>query len=251
MKTIRCENCGAAFSSEEKVCPYCGAENVPVSVREQLDYLADLDQKKKELDTVVPQEKTRRLTKKVTRIGIWAGAVLLILIIAGSAFAAVRTRKRRELQKQALETLERFYGTNDFAGMEQYLEEHDGLWSATYDKYQNLAEVYHYYRNGSQYLEEDLEWIGRQDSIGEKEAGLLQYDLNYLFRSMALLEELKSNDYVYNERAGAEYLEGLVRGVLSERCMMTDEEIREGTERYQNFDTDYTDLGLIALRRMF
>ena len=135
--------------------------------------------------------------------------------------------------------------------MEQYLQEHDDLWSATYDKYQDLTEIYYYYRIGSQYLQEDLEWIGGQDNIGEMEAEILQYDLNYLFRSMSLLEELKANDYVYNEQAGAEYLEGLVREALKDCCMLTDEEIREGTERYLNFDTDYTDLGLIALGRIF
>ena len=251
VKTIRCENCGAAFSSEEKVCPYCGAENVPVSVREQMDYLADLRQRKRELDTVVPQEKTKRLTGKVTRIGIWVGIALLIMIVLGSAFAVVRARNRRAYQKQAVETLERFYGSKDFAGMEQYLREHDELWSATYDKYNDLAEIYYYYRIGSEYLQEDLEWVGMQSDIGEKEAEILKYDLNYLFRALSLLEELRSNDYVYNEQAGAEYLESLVKTVLKDNCMLTDEEIKEGIERYTDFDTDYTDLGLIALGRIF
>ena len=100
-------------------------------------------------------------------------------------------------------------------------------------------------------LQEDLEWVGMQSDIGEKEAEILKYDLNYLFRALSLLEELRSNDYVYNEQAGAEYLESLVKTVLKDNCMLTDEEIKEGIERYTDFDTDYTDLGLIALGRIF
>ena len=68
---------------------------------------------------------------------------------------------------------------------------------------------------------------------------------------MSLLDELEENGYVYNEEAGASYLEDLVLYELKDTCLLSDAEIHEGRMRYDGYDTEYLDLAEIVLGRVF
>lgn len=247
---VICENCGATYSSEEKVCPYCGAENLPVSVREQTEYVEDLRRRTAELDTVIPSENTRKVRRKINRIGIAAGIIFVLLIFVACVYGIVRTVNRRDFQKESLDILEGYYQQNDYASMLDYLDSHDRTYSSTYGKYNALTEVYRYYSIACEYYDQDLVWINRDGFDIEKFGDVFQFELSYLFRSLYLLKDLEDNDYVYNEQDGAEYLKDLVTARLRDQYLLTDEEIREGTEMYEDFDTDYSDLSKTVLRRL-
>ena len=250
MKQVVCENCGASFSSEERVCPYCGAENVPVSVKEQMDYIRVLKKKEAELNTVIPHENAKHYTRKINQIGLWVVVLFLLLAVIVSGFAFLRNARKRSFQKEALEKLEGYYQAKDFASMEEYLNDHYDLYSATFDKYNELADIYYSYRNGKEYLEEDLKWLKESNFDDDMVAETLKYDLGYFFRGLWKIRQMEENDFIYDEQDGAEYLRQLLLIQLKDVCLLTDEEIKEGTDRYVDYSTDYTDLAEIVIGRI-
>ena len=61
---------------------------------------------------------------------------------------------------------------------------------------------------------------------------------------------MEENDFIYDEQDGAEYLRQLLLIQLKDVCLLTDEEIKEGTDRYVDYSTDYTDLAEIVIGRI-
>ena len=114
---VTCGNCGAQYDENEKVCPYCGAENVPVSIKEQSDYLQGISRKKALLNTVIPQEKAKRAEKKVHRTALVLVAFFLLFALMAAGYSIVRTKQKRYNQQEALRILEEYYVNNDYEGM--------------------------------------------------------------------------------------------------------------------------------------
>ncbi|MBR0343181.1 MAG: zinc-ribbon domain-containing protein [Oscillospiraceae bacterium] len=247
---VTCGNCGAQYDENEKVCPYCGAENVPVSIKEQSDYLQGISRKKALLNTVIPQEKAKRAEKKVHRTALVLVAFFLLFALMAAGYSIVRTKQKRYNQQEALRILEEYYVNNDYEGMYEYYWGHDDLYSATYDKYEKLCDVYHYYSNGNRYLEEDLSYIKQYGDGAVDWTDNIGYDLSCFFRALWLLDELEDNGYIYNEKAGADYLKEMTLSVLKQTCLLSDNEIQEGLSRYEGFETDYSDLAEQVIRRV-
>lgn len=247
---ITCRNCGAQYDEKEKVCPYCGAENVDVSIQEQNDYLQDMKRKKERLNTVVPQEKARRAEKKVHRTALVLAVFFVIFVLLAAGYSIVRMRQRRYEQQEALRVLEEYYINNDYKGMYEYYWSHDDLYSATYDKYYKLSEIYNYYSSGTTYLEEDLSFAKRSKENQVDWSENVGYDLYCLFRALYLLEELKNNGYVYNEEAGAEFLKQQILPVLKQTCMLSDDEIQQAVQEYEGSETNYSNLAKEVIRRV-
>ncbi len=245
-----CRNCGAQYEDTEKVCPYCGAENIDVSIQEQNDYLQNIKKKKEQLNTVVPQEKARRAEKKVHKVALVLAAFFVIFALLAAGYSIIRTRQRRYEQQEALRILEEYYVNNDYKSMYEYYWSHDDLYSATYDKYYKLSEIYNYYSNGTAYLEEDLSYA-KQYKDGQVDwSENVGYDLSCLFRALYLIDELKNNGYVYNEEAGAMFLKEQILTVLKQTCLLSDSEIQLGIEGYEGYDTDYSSLAEEVIRRV-
>ena len=247
---VTCGNCGAQYDDNEKVCPYCGAENVPVSIKEQTDYLQEIKEKKALLNTVIPQEKAKNAEKKVHKTALVLTSFFLVFALLAAGYSIVRIRQKRYNQQEALRILEEYYVNNDYEGMYEYYWSHDELYSATYDKYDKLSMIYYYYTNGTNYLEEDLSYIRQYKDSSTDWTDNIAYDISCLFRALSMLNDLKENGYIYNEKSGAEYLEKLITPVLKETCQLSDSEIKQGIERYEDYDTDYSDLAELVIRRV-
>ena len=247
---ITCRNCGAQYDDKEKVCPYCGAENVDVSIQEQNDYLQNVKKKKELLNTIVPQEKARRAEKKVHKVALVLAAFFVIFVLLAAGYSIVRMRQKRYEQQEALRVLEEYYVNNDYEGMYEYYWNHDDLYSATYDKYYKLSEIYHYYSSGIAYLEDDLSFAKQGEEYQVDWSENVGYDLSCLFKALYLIEELKSNGYVYNEEAGAEFLKQQILPVLKQTCMLSDDEIQQAVQEYKGSETDYSSLAKEVIRRV-
>lgn len=247
---IQCRYCGAEYGDEEKVCPYCGSENVGVSLKEQQGFLDEMKRKKEQLNTVVPQEKAKKAVRKVHKTAVILVAFFLIFALLAAGYSIVRTKQARYRQQEHLRILEEYYVNNDFEGMYEYYWSNDDLYSATYDKYYKLSEIYRCYSYGKDYLDTDLEFLKTDRENTELWAEDIEYDLSCLFRALYLLDELERNGYVYNEKAGAEYLRQLILPVLKQTCMLTDPEILDGESRYEDYDTEYLDLAELVIGRV-
>lgn len=250
MGLITCASCGARYDDKEKVCPYCGAENAAVSVKEQMDYLAAMEEKKNRLNDEVPRQKTKRALTKITKGGMVVAGLFVVFALLAAGASILAARQRRAFQQEALETLEGYYVRNDYDSMLEYMEKHDDLYSATYDKYDYLSEVYYYYQSGKEYLEEDLSFLEKNSNYTEGWSENLGMDISYLFRALSILRDLEEDGYVYNEESGVLYLRDLILPVLRDTCMLTESEIQEGIERYEGFNTDYADYGEMVLGRV-
>ena len=247
---ITCKYCGAQYGDDEKICPYCGSENVGVSIQEQQGYLDAINRKKQELNTVVPQQKAKRAVKKVHRIGLVLIGLFLIFAILAAGYSVIRTKQDRYRQQEALKILEEYYEKNDYEGMIEYLHSKDYLYSATYDKYDKLCEVYYYYSTGLEYLESDIDSIKKYGNNGVDWSESIEYDLSCFFRALYLLDELERNGYVYNEEEGVKYLRQLIMPVVHQNCKLTETEIQAAVARYEGYETEYFDLAEEVIRRV-
>ena len=198
----------------------------------------------------MPREKDKRIHGKINRTVIVISILFVVAIAVSCITAVVSVSSRRNDQIKNLEVLEQYYLENDYDAMYEYLETHERTYTYSFAKYNTLAEIYHYYSLANQYMEEDRVWIMRPGFDVDKFGGVLQYELSYCFRSLSLLKELEENDYVYNEQSGAEYLKNLIIKKLQNDMLLTDDEISEGVNRYEDFDTDYSELSKTVVRRL-
>ncbi len=236
---IICPNCGAEFDAAEPVCPYCGAENVKASIREQLDYLEEIDKKEKALADL-PEQKSRKVNRKIGKTALMAGIAILIILCTVALMGANSLRHSREKYDQSIEQLEQWYVANDYESIDKYLRENE-LYSASYDKYQKLADAYRAISQGEEYLKEDQSYIRDSGTSADEKSlvDLIQYGIRNEFQGLSMLAEMEAKGFVYGEEDGVKYLRQKATEVLQEYCGLTEEEIAEGTSRYENYDTPY------------
>ena len=249
MGHIICSFCGARYEDTEKTCPYCGSENVSVSLKEQEEFLENFRELRRRLNDELPRQMLRSATGRIARTAVVIILVFTILIAAAAVISVLRVKQKRSFQQEALETLEKYYDSNMYEEMTEYYYDHDELYSSTYHKYFYLTEIYHWYTTGKEWLESDLDFYSKQSGDPGLWTDSISNDINYLFRAMSMLKELEDNGYVYNEKEGAEYLRGLTMQVLTDTCGFSQEQIDAGTEAYEDFETDYSDLAAIVLGR--
>lgn len=149
-----CQNCGAEYKDGQLQCPYCRTENRTEAERQKAHRLASYDREEQKLRREMKsysKERARKLTKWIL-CGVSALLVIACLVTAGLLlFGKLGAGYSYRKDQAHLKKLEELYVQQDYAGIADYVSEY-GLWSATYEKYEQIYEVQQHYRR----LEEDL-----------------------------------------------------------------------------------------------
>ena len=234
-----CSFCGARYDDSEKTCPYCGSENVEYSMREQEEILREFKEKRQKLNEEIPRERIRRAHGAISTVAAIMVILISVLIVIATVFSVMRVRNRRKNQMQTLDILEQYYQNRQFAEMRDYYYNSDDTYSATYDKYLHMSDIWYSYTTGKTFLTEDLEQYIKYQDGSDVFRDSVSYDLNCLFRSLHIMRELEDNGYVYNEREGVEYMREMVLETLKETAGLTQEQIDYGVSIYEDYNTDY------------
>lgn len=152
-----CQNCGAEYKDQQLQCPYCRSENRTEAERQKARVLASYDREDQELRKEMKGyagERAGRLTKWIL-CGVAALLVLAGLVTAGVILFGKLAAGHSYRQDQThLKKLEEMYVQQDYAGIAEYVSQY-GLWSAAYEKYEQIYEVQCHYSR----LEEDLQTL--------------------------------------------------------------------------------------------
>ena len=211
-----CSFCGARYDDSEKTCPYCGSENADYSLREQEQFIREFREKRRRLDEEIPRERIKRAHGAISIVAAIMVIMISVFIVIATVFSVMRVKNRRKNQMQTLDILEQYYQNRQFAKMRDY-----------------------YYTTGKTFLTEDLEQYIKYRDGADVFRDSVSYDLNCLFRSLHIMQELEDNGYVYNEREGVEYMREMVLETLKETAGLTQEQIDYGVSIYEDYNTDY------------
>ena len=211
MSIIKCENCGAEYSSELSVCPYCGAENFRRSQKEQLDYLK---KKKEETEALyeLPSKKARKATRNSTWVLIFAAVLVVFVTACMFIISGINNNNRIKKREELLSLLEEAYLKNDYEQIGKILDENE-IYQSSFDKYLDLSEVYRDYtvaREGLKDLDNSFIQFLSEDEL----ADLIDSDLERLINALSELEKMKTNGFIKDEEQGYEYLKGLIMEIF-------------------------------------
>lgn len=139
---IKCGNCGASFASNEKYCPYCGAENTAYT---ELEYQKKVEATHEEIarELSKPQRFVAAVRKYLLFIIIAIVAVIGI-IFACYAYFKVTDEPTYEVSTEYIDELEAAVAAKDYDKVLDYVYNKQ-LFSGKYEAYANLAEVYDEY----------------------------------------------------------------------------------------------------------
>lgn len=245
-----CESCGGKYDDHLMLCPYCGSENMACAVEEQQDYIENYEEKKKNLDKV-PGEIAKKASRHVVRIA--AVLTVVFLAVLGIVWAVSRISADRALEKQQkqIQKLEEYYQSGDYHGMSEYLEE-SGAYGVSYRKYDQMSEIYDRFeliRGTMESCRETMD-IYVRDQDTERALHLVIWDLSDCFSQLKQIRGIEEEGFPYGNEDGMREVESRYREILESRYLLNEEEIEEGISRYEDSQTDYTDMAEDALQRM-
>lgn len=248
---MTCNSCGSEYDERMAQCPYCGSENEAFARKEQRDYILSYEKKIDELDSV-PRQMAKKAANKV--IKIIAVIVALFLILAGIVWLITRREASQALERQQskLAKLEEYYQSGDYAAIGDYLQEIDD-YGSSYRKYEQIEQVYYRYENILKSAKLHKELLGQYFLSMPEEKLVSDYfvwDLKDCFRQLRMIREIEEDDFPYGNEEGICDIRDKYIEILKTELLLTEEEIEDGTVRYVDSDTDYTDLAVTSVQRM-
>lgn len=154
---MKCENCGAQYEENEK-CPYCGYENVKEAQKKyKIKEKKLIDERKKLLK--LPQLITGK-AGKIFGVMVLAGIVIIMVIAVGMSYYN-QNKDERNIKSEAenIAAMERLLNDKDYKGLSDYCKSL-GYVYVSYDKFEEVSNVYNYYERLSESLKSDDNFKG-------------------------------------------------------------------------------------------
>lgn len=248
---MNCSSCGSEYDERLAQCPYCGSENEVFARKEQRDYIAFYEKKIDELD-MIPKQMVKRAGNKVMKIA--AVLVVVFLVMAGNVWLTTRQKAARALEKQQeqLARLEEYCQAGNYGAMGEYLDEING-YGSSYRKYEQIEQIYNHYENIRESAELHKNQVKQYYTHTIKEDLAAEYfiwDLKDCFRQLKKIYEIEKEDFPYGNEEEIYGIKDKYIEILKTELLLTPEEIDEGTVRYEDSDTDYTDLAIVVAQRL-
>ncbi len=219
---IKCSFCGASYSEAEMVCPYCGAENVEYSKREQKQVLDEYREKTENAEIEVTEEKSRRGTKNVTKILIIAGVAIAIFFAIIFYVRNEKIDSALDDQEAIVNQLEMYLENGQYSDMVDYLYNTENTYGGTFGKYKNIADVYGSFRYDLEYADNLVENINLDSDVIVK---MCSISLNELFHDLDKIKEYEAEGFLYGEEQYMMIFQDMIYDVFLNKYKMTEDEI--------------------------
>lgn len=227
-----CSDCGAEYSDTVLCCPYCGKENEKEAERIKQEKLRQLEQEAAQIHTL-PQKRLTASTKRLIKAGLLVAAGILILVLISFAVSQIKSAMEYRMDAEQMETLQEYYENRDYEGLLKYVDEKE-IYRSKFDKYTGAADVYDEYLWSAEQIDEYNEMTEKQfwleKNLEEKKAlgaDTIFYLTKGLARACVSCKEHIADYGEFDDVEPYEELEGMCRGLLSERLLYTEAEIEE------------------------
>lgn len=241
-----CKSCGAKFSEELLVCPYCGTENEKEAIEQQEEYIEQMHQKVeavRDLPKQVAKKANSWLTKVVIGLVIFAGIALLLSIVVTKVLDATSLQR----QQKKLDKLEALYQAEDYAGLEEYLsniKEHGG----EFKKYEIITRLYRYSDITVGLLESYHRVI--KSTPGSSIENDYDERIQDVLKELSYIDELEQSGFVYGEEKVALETRETYIQAIKEHLLLTEEEIEKAQAKYTKGEEDYSEFKKLTLERV-
>lgn len=231
-----CPYCGFEYADDLLRCPHCGAENVREAREQQQETLDSLEEEREDIRHE-PERILKKTNRAAARIGvrIFIGVVIAALLIVAGSFIW-RFWTRHTLTRN-VERLDACLAEGDYEGLSALLDRIDSYDSA-YDPYYPVLYAY----QDLSYVQDDLEWFRTDLESGLEDTYLLQslsFALNDAMNALIRAESgLQDDLYLGNEDA-LQDIYGRARELLTGTLKVTEEEIGQMAELYEDQDSLY------------
>jgi len=230
---MKCNNCGASIDENLLLCPYCSFENEKIAEKQQEDYVAHYKYKIRELDDV-PDKMVNRTNKYIIFVAIGISILFVIGLIIFFIVGNFNVSNKLKTREEHLEILGNYYADEEYSKISEYVETNE-LFGATYEKYCITSNIYSRLNDIMEELNE--RYVSVENSLW------------HIFDELNELDELKGNNYKYDEERIVEYAIEQYSETLKNRFMLTDDEIENITKAH-NKNTDYSSWANIIEDRM-
>lgn len=251
---MRCVNCGAQMDENTLICPYCGTENEAEAREQHRETLNAIYDKIEHLDGL-EDEVVKKANRSVGKLAIF----LIVLLSAGFVLIYIISRiiasNALSSQEKQLQKLEEYYQAGDYQAVADYYKKLDTD-SASFGKYEQTEKACRFLEHATFYFGDEVqcfnflpegdtqEYLSFRDSIADN----ITFDLNNIFYSLFMLEQMEAEGYIYGEQAAVEYCKTEIMNVLKQSYLLEDREIAEAVPLQEDDDLDRTVYQELALQ---
>ncbi len=243
--TFSCPNCGTTLRSNMVVCPYCGFENVAAAAREEQARLQNMNIMHQKEMQEIPEKMVKKHSKRVIIVVVIVAIVLavgVLLAIRGTVNYKKTEVIKYDKKQEMLDKLEELYQKGDYEAVKDTYYDSD-YYGASFGKYANTAEIFYLCKYGKETLTNSYE----SESLCNVEE--VSNNLLNSFYALHRINQFRDEGFIYGEGEAVEKMEKELLDVMQGIWKMTDAEISEGSERYVDKHTDYSDLAKTIIDR--
>lgn len=228
-----CPKCGAEFDDLNIRCPFCGFYNDDLALKQEESEMEELRSRHETVMKKMPQALVIKNRRRILSAMVAAVIFIIVAVIAGSIIYNISERAKYAAKQKFIARLEEMYQNGEYDELfDAYYGK--GYYGASFGKYENTADI----AMERYYAVRDLETL----SAGDADAASLERALQKSFRCLYLAQRMREQGFIYGEGDAVEKLEDEMKSAMKELWGMSDDEIREGTERYDGRNTDYSEL---------
>lgn len=206
-----CHNCGAGYPENEKLCPYCGAENGELA---QKKFEQEIDEQNQAIE--FEKSKPKRFVKafKKKTVIIVAVCLLIIVILVPLSIFRETGSNTYEISEEYMDELEQALAEGDYETIQTIVFDHN-LYKGKYGGYANLADVYAEHARADKSLKEAENTMNEQVFFEEETRTMsvsisVAWSIHYGLREILFADEILAKNTNYGTEEDIEKLKGMM-----------------------------------------
>lgn len=159
-RIIKCKNCGAKFSAQDKFCPYCGSVNdigdeleyqkKLEDIREDLDELGDVSKEAYIAETKINAKRISVIVVIIAAVAIIAGFFIPKIVLSVQKAKTERVVDDLKWEKETYAKLDDMYDRGDFEALGEFYKdyylsmewENHSVYGWQHNKFMEVYQVY-------------------------------------------------------------------------------------------------------------
>lgn len=237
-----CPKCGAKRSDNEIKCPYCGYYNDSLSLKREEEKLEDLHEEHLKTMKEMPAKLvTKNQRRMFTLLALFVIAAVMIIAAVNIISDMIDRNEYNDMQAYIAE-LEEIYSRGDYDDLFDAYYNNTRFHGSTFGKYENTADVANARYYAVRSLKDCYEKKGDVNELAEA--------LRKTFRCLRMAQNLREKGFIYGEKEAVESIEAEMLAAISDTYALTDEDIEEGINTYDGYDSDYSEMAERILNGM-
>ncbi len=237
-----CPKCGAKHSENELKCPYCGYYNDSLSLKREEEKLENLHEEHLKTMKEMPAEMVTKSRRRMfTLLALFVIAAVIIIAVIMIVSDMIDKKDYNDMQAYMAE-LEELYSNGKYDELFDAYYNNSRFHGSSFGKYENTADVANARYYAVKSLKDCYDKNGNADELAEA--------LRKTFRCLKLAQRLRDKGFIYGEKEAVESIEAEMLDAIRDTYALTDEDIEEGINAYDGYDSDYSEMAERILNGM-